>query len=76
MTGWIAPRVRTVWRRWTTYRDRRWRGVLTDCDLTRENRRTGHVLCPRLLRVRAVTPSIDTLSVRIVRGQDPNTGSS
>ncbi|MGI9002259.1 MAG: FtsK/SpoIIIE domain-containing protein [Pseudonocardia sp.] len=70
---WIAPRVRTIWRRWTTYRGRRWRGVLTDCDLTRENRRTGAVLCPRVLRVRAVTPSIDTLSVRIVRGQDPNT---
>jgi hypothetical protein len=70
---WIAPRVRTVWRRWTAYRGRRWRGVLTDCELTRENRRTGHVLCPRVLRVRAVTPSIDTLSVRIVRGQDPNT---
>ncbi|GAA3218412.1 cell division protein FtsK [Pseudonocardia petroleophila] len=70
---WIAPRIRTIWRRWTAYRGRRWRGVLTDCDLTRENRRTGQILCPRVLRVRAVTPSIDTLSVRTVRGQDPAT---
>lgn len=70
---WIAPRIRTIWRRWTAYRGRRWRGVLTDCDLTRENRRTGQILCPRVLRVRAVTPSIDTLTVRIVRGQDPAT---
>ena len=27
-------------------------------------------LCPRVLRVRSVTPSIDTLAVRMVRGQD------
>ena len=30
-------------------------------------------LCPRVLRVRSVTPSIDTLAVRMVRGQDLQT---
>ncbi len=70
---WMAPRVRSVWRSWTAYRGRRWRGVLDDCDLTREQRRTGTILTPRVLRVRAVTPSIDTLSVRMVRGQDADT---
>ncbi len=70
---WAAPRIRSVWRRWTAYRGRRWRGVLDDCELTRDNRRTGQTLCPRILRVRAVTPSIDALTVRIVRGQDPTT---
>ncbi|NMH78992.1 cell division protein FtsK, partial [Pseudonocardia xinjiangensis] len=68
---WAAPRVRSVWRRWTVYRGRRWRGVVEDCELTRDNRRTGELLYPRVLRVRSATPSIDTLTVRVVRGQDP-----
>jgi DNA segregation ATPase FtsK/SpoIIIE, S-DNA-T family len=68
---WVAPRVRSTWRRWTVYRGRRWAGVLEDCELTRDNRRTGRVLVPRVLRVRSATPSIDTVTVRIVRGQDP-----
>jgi S-DNA-T family DNA segregation ATPase FtsK/SpoIIIE len=68
-----APVVRSTWRRWTTYRGARWRGVLEDCELTRENRRTGHVLVPRIVRFRAVTPSIDTLTVALVRGQDLGT---
>src|SRR5687767_6131845 len=28
-----APRVRSVWRRWTTYGGRHWVGVLGDCEL-------------------------------------------
>ncbi|MDT0351714.1 FtsK/SpoIIIE domain-containing protein [Pseudonocardia charpentierae] len=67
---WAAPRLRSARRRWTVYRGRRWQRVLDDCELTRENRRTGQTLCPRVLRVRSVTPSIDTLTVRMVRGQD------
>jgi S-DNA-T family DNA segregation ATPase FtsK/SpoIIIE len=66
-----APRVRSVWRRWTTYGGRHWAGVLGDCELVREHRRNNQVLVPRVLRVRSVTPSIDTLTVRMVRGQDP-----
>ncbi|GAA1187535.1 FtsK/SpoIIIE domain-containing protein [Pseudonocardia alaniniphila] len=65
-----APVLRSTWRRWTTYRGAHWRGVLDDCELTRENRRTGQVLVPRIVRFRAVTPSIDTLTVALVRGQD------
>ena len=37
------------------YRGRRWAGVLVDCDLVRDNRRTGKLLVPRVLRVRSVT---------------------
>src|SRR6185437_12738221 len=46
---------------------------LDECELTRDNRRTGQTLCPRVLRVRSVTPSIDTVLVRMVRGQDLTT---
>ncbi len=66
---WVAPRLRATWRRWTAYRGGVWRGVLTDCDLVREDRRTGEQLCPRVLRVRSTTPSIDVVTVRLVRGQ-------
>jgi S-DNA-T family DNA segregation ATPase FtsK/SpoIIIE len=65
-----APRIRSGWRRWTVYRGRRWQRLLDDCELTRDHRRTATTLCPRVLRVRSVTPSIDTLTVRLVRGQD------
>ena len=65
-----APRLRTVWRRWTAYRGRRWADVLADCDLVREQRGTGRLLVPRLLRVHAITSAVDVLRVRMLRGQD------
>lgn len=68
-----APRVRSGWRRWTVYRGRRWAGLLADCELIRDRRGNGPPLVPRVLRVRSVTPSIDTLRVRMVRGQDLDT---
>jgi S-DNA-T family DNA segregation ATPase FtsK/SpoIIIE len=70
---WLAPWSRAWWRRWTAYRGRRWAGALADCELVREQRRTGELLVPRILRVRSATPSIDTLYVRMVRGQDLKT---
>jgi S-DNA-T family DNA segregation ATPase FtsK/SpoIIIE len=70
---WLAPWLRARWRRWTVYRGRRWAGLLADCELAREQRRTGELLVPRVLRVRSATPSIDTVYVRMVRGQDLKT---
>ncbi|MGH3611249.1 MAG: FtsK/SpoIIIE domain-containing protein [Pseudonocardia sp.] len=67
---WAAPRLRSTRRRWITYTGPRWAAVLGDCDLVRDNRRTGQILVPRVLRVRSSTPSIDTIYVRMVRGQD------
>jgi DNA segregation ATPase FtsK/SpoIIIE, S-DNA-T family len=67
---WAAPRLRTIARRWTTYRGGRWAWVLESCDLVRTHPRTGQLLVPRVSRVRAVTPSIDTLRVRMAPGQD------
>jgi DNA segregation ATPase FtsK/SpoIIIE, S-DNA-T family len=67
---WAAPRVRTCWRRWIGYRGGRWARLLGACELTREHRHSGKPLVPRVMRVRAVTPSIDTLRVRMLPGQD------
>ena len=67
---WAAPLLRRQWRRWTVYRGRHWTAVLIDCDLVRDNRRTGQLQVPRVLRVRSATRSIDTLYVRMARGQD------
>lgn len=67
---WAAPVLRTSWRRWTVYRGGRWRAVLDDCDLSKDDRRTGTTTYPTIRKVRSVTPSIDTLHVRIARGQD------
>ena len=67
---WAAPRVRTCWRRWIGYRGGRWARLSTACELTREHRHSGKALVPRVMRVRAVTPSIDTLRVRMLPGQD------
>lgn len=66
----VGPHVRATWRRWTTYRGRRWASLLSDCGLTREHRHNGETLVPRVMRVRSSTPTIDTLLVRMVRGQD------
>jgi S-DNA-T family DNA segregation ATPase FtsK/SpoIIIE len=65
-----APRLRTLARRWGAYRGGRWRGALADCDLVKEDRRSGDTLYPAVVRVRSVTPTLDTLQVRMVRGQD------
>jgi DNA segregation ATPase FtsK/SpoIIIE, S-DNA-T family len=70
---WAAPALRSASRRWTVYRGRRWQHLLGDCELTREHRRTGETLCPRVLRVRSITPSIDVVLVRLVGGQEPAT---
>ena len=55
---WAAIRLRSGWRRWRDYRGRRWADLLSECDLTRDNRLTGDTATPRIERVHAVTPSI------------------
>jgi DNA segregation ATPase FtsK/SpoIIIE, S-DNA-T family len=67
---WAAPRVRTCWRRWVAYRGGRWTRLLSACELTREHRHNNRPIVPRVCRVRAVTPSIDTLRVRMIPGHD------
>jgi S-DNA-T family DNA segregation ATPase FtsK/SpoIIIE len=67
---WAAPTLRATWRRWTVYRGRRWAALLADCGLAQTNHHTGQINAPRVLRVRSATPSLDTLRVRLTRGQD------
>ncbi len=65
-----APWLRSQRRRWTAYRGKRWAGIMSDCELVKNNRATGHVQTPRVLRVRSTSRSLDTIRVRMVRGQD------
>jgi DNA segregation ATPase FtsK/SpoIIIE, S-DNA-T family len=66
-----APLLRSLRRRWLEYVGRRWADILTSCDLVMVNRRTEHVRVPRILRIRCASPSIDTIYVRLARGQKP-----
>lgn len=68
----VLPRLRAFRRRWLTYVGRRWADILADCELITVNRRTDAVMVPRILRVRAASPSIDTIHVRLNRGQTPS----
>jgi len=67
----IGPRLRAFRRRWLSYVGRRWSDILLDCDLVSINRRTDGMVVPRIVKVRSASPSIDTLFVRINRGQTP-----
>jgi len=64
-----APVLRAWKRRWISYVGPRWSGTMADCGLTREHRKTGEQLVPRLLRVRSYSTTTDTVHLRMVRGQ-------
>ncbi len=65
-----AYRLRSWRRRWlSVYAGPRWQDVMVSCDLAPTHRRTGEIRCPRLLRVRSYSPTIDTLWIRLVPGQ-------
>lgn len=64
-----APLLRGWRRRWTSYIGPRWSHALQDCELVRQHRKTGELLVPRVLRVRAYSPNVDTVYVKLVPGQ-------
>jgi S-DNA-T family DNA segregation ATPase FtsK/SpoIIIE len=68
-----APRLRSFRRRWTRYLGRPWRSTLDACNLVTQDRRTGELRVPRLLKVASPTPSIDLLKVAICKGQSLRT---
>ena len=60
-------------RRWTSYVGPRWSAVAQACDLVRDDRRTGAMLTPRVVRVKSPTPTIDQVTVKLLRGQSLRT---
>lgn len=66
-----APRLRSARRRWLSraYLGPWWRDLMSATGLVSQHRRTGEVRFPRVLRVRAISPSIDVVTVRLVPGQ-------
>lgn len=65
----VTPRVRSARRRWWTYRGGRWQKAMTDCELFTTHRKTGADHFPRVLKVRAHSPTVDTVWVELARGQ-------
>ncbi|MFD1047488.1 FtsK/SpoIIIE domain-containing protein, partial [Kibdelosporangium lantanae] len=64
-----APVLRAWRRRWGSYVGPRWKRAMDACELTREHRRSGMTLYPRVVKVRAYSPTVDTVVVRLARGQ-------
>lgn len=69
----ITPRVRSARRRWWTYSGGRWRKAMQDCELFITHRKTGADHFPRVLKVRAHSPTVDTVWVELARGQSMRT---
>ncbi|TLW92096.1 cell division protein FtsK [Saccharomonospora piscinae] len=65
----VGPYLRAWRRRWVRYVGARWNNVLRACELASTNRKTGEELLPRLLRVRSASPHVETLFVKLVKGQ-------
>ncbi len=72
-TAHAAPRLRSFRRRWTRYIGKSWKETLDYCSLAPQDRRTGQLRVPRLMKVASPTPSIDVLKVKIVKGQSLRT---
>lgn len=64
----LARRLRSAKRRWWAYRGSRWSEVMDACDLTKDNRKTGRTMRPRIVKAQAITPSIDVLTVKLCLG--------
>lgn len=64
-----APWLRAWRRRWIRYVGPRWHDIVRACELSMTHRKTGEELFPRLLRVRSASPHVETLFVKLVKGQ-------
>lgn len=70
----ITPRLRSARRRWLSlYAGYRWRNVCLACDLIRFHPQTGEQAVPRVIRVQAVSRSIDRVKIALAPGQSLRT---
>ena len=67
----VLPHLRTARRRWLSmsYTGLGWRRNMRECGLTRQHPDTGELLVPRVVRLRAHTPHVETVWVKILKGQ-------
>lgn len=64
------PRIRSLRRRWfSAYSGSRWRDVTLACDLAPAHRKTGEHQVPQVRKVRAMSPTVETVYVRMIPGQ-------
>ncbi|WP_100447024.1 FtsK/SpoIIIE domain-containing protein [Glycomyces xiaoerkulensis] len=66
----VLPPLRTVRRRWSwTYAGLGWRRNMREVGLARQHPDTGELLVPRVLRVRAHNRHVETVWVKLLKGQ-------
>ncbi|THV30042.1 FtsK/SpoIIIE domain-containing protein [Glycomyces paridis] len=67
----VMPQVRALRRRWLslTYTGPAWRRNMREAGLVREHPSTGQVLVPRILRLRSYSAAVETVWVKLLKGQ-------
>lgn len=65
------PHLRTARRRWLslTYTGPAWRRNMRETGLTRQHPGSGELLVPRVLKLRAHSPHVETVWVKLLKGQ-------
>jgi DNA segregation ATPase FtsK/SpoIIIE, S-DNA-T family len=67
----VLPHLRTARRRWLslTYTGPAWRRNMREIGLTRQHPNTGELLVPRVLKLRAHSAHVETVWVKLLKGQ-------
>jgi DNA segregation ATPase FtsK/SpoIIIE, S-DNA-T family len=67
----VLPHLRAARRRWLslTYTGPAWRRNMAECNLTRQHPTTGELLVPRVKRIRVHSPHVETVWVKLLKGQ-------
>lgn len=69
----MAPKFRSWQRRWLSlaYLGKWWTDTMIACGFGMEDRRSAALAVPRVLKVRAHSPHVETVYVRYLKGQSP-----
>ncbi|GAA2123943.1 FtsK/SpoIIIE domain-containing protein [Glycomyces algeriensis] len=67
----VLPHLRNLRRRWlsATYTGPAWRRNMREANLVREHPSTGELLVPRILRLRSYSSAVETVWIKILKGQ-------